>query len=245
MSQIVKLIPGTLPGGTGYCFTDFQQLNVDIVSQMSGQLQGGAAFYNLGEDEPDPDLRSFPWFKPSTGQWWSYNFGAWVRPNPEEASSDARRIFIGDLTALQTYDGGDTMALGDASGPMWEQDTDFDDRIPIGVKTIIAAVLGTAGSGSDLVLQASNLPNHNHYLGLDGVGVTVDSKVGHLRVGAGTDVDYLFTAGDTTTQAAVTRNHGNNFGASDDTVQPTGISILNPVIGVYFIKRTPRGWYKM
>ena len=246
MSQDVLLVPGTLPGGTGYCFTDFQQLNVDIITQASAQLQGGAAFYNNGEDEPSPNDRQtndgtpIPWFKPSTGYWWSYQFGGWVRPNPEAASSDARRIFVGDTTALQTYDGGDTGMLGDASGPMWEVDTVFDDRIPIGVKAIIAAVLGTAG-GQNVTLAANNLPQHNHYISIDGTPhIDVPSEAGRLRVGGGTEIDWEDSTA--STFAGRTRNNGTDFGGAGT---PVAISLLNPVIGVYFIKRTTRGWYKM
>lgn len=79
--------------------------------------------------------------------------GLWIWPHDTPASGSERRIWVGTTGALETYDGGATGTVGDASGPMWDVDTAFDGRALIGQGTIpdtsparTIAVTGTSDS---------------------------------------------------------------------------------------------------
>lgn len=232
MANEFRLIPGTLP--EPYCFESFQKLYSDTF--LLGQIVAvnGSVFYNLGDTEPTPELRDYPWFRTLDGYWyfWSTAVGAWVRPHAVPASGSERRIWVGDLTALQTYDGGNAMASGAASGPMWEQDTDFNGRIPMGVGTLPtsgdAIALGVNDGADEITLDATNLPPHSH-----GVKSAPDGTPG-----SGFNYnDIEESSSDEPEEILQTTETGGDAGATAPT------DILNPVRGVYFIKRTGRLYY--
>lgn len=98
-----------------------------FADQLWAQL-AGSAFYNFGPDKPDPSLRSYPWFRTTDGRWYYFS-GDWISPVNYDVNE--RRLYVGSLTDLQTYDGGDTGTPSDRSGPMWVEDTDFIGRSPM------------------------------------------------------------------------------------------------------------------
>lgn len=237
MANEFRLLPGTLPDP--YCFTSWQQTYADFFNLGQIIAVNGSRFYNLGDAEPVAELRDFPWFRTLDGYWyyWSTTAGAWVRPFWPLASSKKRILWVGSIADLTAEDGGDANPVGFAAGPFWEVDTLFADRLPIGVGAIVPAVLGTAGS-KDVTLAAGQVPPHSHYFGVEAApsgghpDLVITDGPGHLRVGGGLTVQWF--SDENTTHGAQTRSDGPGLAA------PSATTILNPVIGVYWIKRTAR-----
>ena len=44
-----------------------------------------------------------------------------------------RQIWIGTLTSLETYDGGESGTISQSTGAFWENDALFSDKWPLGV----------------------------------------------------------------------------------------------------------------
>jgi hypothetical protein len=124
MSSQINFIPGNL--GSGYCFTTFQQLYLDMISQLQGYLPGNFSFVNFGDDTPDPEDQDKPWVRTIAGvmdRVYVFSGGYWASPNPTPAGPNGeRRLWTGDTTELQTYDGGSAGLVTDYTGAMWEVD---------------------------------------------------------------------------------------------------------------------------
>jgi hypothetical protein len=106
-------------------------------------------------NEPTVDQRDFVWFKTDSisgeivGRFtWSGLYGLWIQPHFGTAGvpTNERRLFVGSLTLLELYDGGETGTATETRGPFWEQDTDFNDKLVIGATTTAAS---TAAVGED------------------------------------------------------------------------------------------------
>lgn len=112
------------------CFTGpnaEQERLVAFAEVLTAQLDG-QAFYNYGSTKPSPENNIYPWFRTTDGRWYIYS-GGWISPVNYDLLE--RRWYAGDLTQLQTYDGGDSGAASDRSGPMWTEDTDMRGRSPM------------------------------------------------------------------------------------------------------------------
>jgi microcystin-dependent protein len=165
MSQLnLPLQMPTLP--EGFCNTlgaDWPQQLLNAVAQGVAILQSPGNGYIIinQESAPDPTQRTgFLWRKPSLGsllfQWIG---AAWVCPHIIPPGSQDRRLFEGDATALETYDGGSAGAVGDSSGPMWMIDPNWSGRSPMCPgpipDTTDTLVVGTNyGEGKHVLIQA-------------------------------------------------------------------------------------------
>jgi hypothetical protein len=178
----------------------------------------------------------YPWLD-ADGNWWVYQGGFWARKHPVDANGDERRIYIGTTTNLLSYDGGDgTPYAGNIyAGAMWEVDTNFAARFPVGVGTFAAsgavAVQGTTTStavaGEDQhTLNVSEIPSHNHQ--------TIDQYYNLTQRGSA----------DTTAFSPDNRGEGTaNILATTTAGGGAAHNNLPPFYGVYFIKRTARVYY--
>ena len=245
-TTIITLSPPVLP--VNYCPAGYQQLASDIIGGTVAQFQStiGNSFFNTGAGPISADNRIYPWLD-NDGNWWiwSTNYGVWIRKNPEPASGDARRIYVGTTTALKSYDGGDGTdwvlgTSGDASGAMWQVDTAMAARFPVGVGAFAASgnvtVQGTttdAGvSGEDKhVLLSPEIPKHTH---------SIDNQ--YAEYAQRGSADYLAFTTLTTAEATGALRTTSSFGG-DSSGNTTGHNTLPPFYGVYFIKRTPRIYY--
>ena len=224
---LITLTAPSLPAN--YCPASYQKLANDIIGGTQATFNStiGNSFFNFGPTYPAINNRIYPWLD-ENGQWWIYDQGFWLRKNPVTAAYE-RRIYVGTTTDLLSYDGGDgTATATSTTGPMWEVDTEFEARFPVGVGAFVAsgavAVMGTATSTSIVgedqhTLTVPEIPAHTHnFFPL----VTADANNGGAN-----GVQYGTTANVATSSTGGGAAHNN----------------LPPFYGVYFIKRTSRVYY--
>lgn len=217
------------------------------------------------ETQPAATDRDKLWRKPSEASRGLYEWdaGAWVIAHPETPSGDARRWWIGTLVDLQTYDGGSVGAVAANTGPMWEEDTDFQGRSPMGPGTIpdiLTALAVAANTGVGQVTltsaQMSLLLSHQHVTGRFVLPTNDDTYdviggVADPYPGAGALIGRQQT-GDTgaNPQAPLSTFTGEyeitgppyDPASSTDSASITNTAHTNvpPVRGLYCIKRTAR-----
>ena len=244
---LITLTPPSLP--IGYCPSNYQQLANDVISGTQANFNSaiGNSFFNFGPTTPALNNQVYPWLD-ENGNWWVFQSGYWLRQHPIAAGSDERRIYVGTTTDLQTYDGGNTGTASNWSGPMWEVDTEFSARFPVGVGTFAASgavvvkgkVTSTAVAGEDQhLLTTAEMPTHTHQVAI--------KTFGH----GGSDGDRV--AADGGTSSPTLTNNVSVFPSStldpdvDAIAANTGGNVahnnLPPFYGVYFIKRTARVYY--
>lgn len=236
---LITLTAPSLP--VNYCPTNYQQLANDIIGGTQATFNSaiGNSFFNFGSTVPALNNQIYPWLD-ENGLWWVFSNGYWTRINPVPASGSERRIYVGNTTDLQTYDGGNTNTPSNWSGPMWEVDTEFAARFPVGVGQFAASgavvvtgkVTSTAIAGEDQhTLVTGEIPAHLHTLDSDGKpAVFWDAFT--QEAGGDSNPSYSFNGGVPKT-ASTTGSVGG--GAAHNN--------LPPFYGVYFIKRTTRVYY--
>ena len=190
---------------------------------------------------------------------WHNIVGHWVSRNPIAASDDSRRIYVGTLASIDTYDGGDGSALGPAGGPMWTRDTLFDGRMPIGVGAIpTSSPVATIGNPLDTSDSLGNSGEYKHVLtGAEGAVADHKHPIGNGDPGTG-DIGLNYETPAVTTPAftefgntgggpigipvtqanLLTLKANNGAGVVSD-----GHNNMSPYIGVFIIKRTSRQFY--
>ncbi len=232
---LINLTPPNLP--IGYCPTNYQQLANDIVSGTQATFNSsiGNSFFNFGPTTPALNNQVYPWLD-ENGEWWVFNGGYWSRKNPVAANGLERRIFVGSTTDLRSYDGGDGTANTPTNytGPMWEVDTAFEAKFPVGVGTFAASgvvsvngtTTSTAVAGEDKhTLTVAEMPSHSH-------SMTWDSQ----DTAGGNQLKTLYYGPDANVVNDINKNTGNSGGDAAHNNLP-------PFYGVYFIKRTARIYY--
>lgn len=132
----LTVIAAALPAGS--C------LDPNIVVQIGKTRVLFPSNYSLfikGSNTPSVEQRTYAWIKTSslTGEiegvfTWLPSYGLWGKRHfPSGVPTNERRIYVGSLTSLETYDGGESATVSDTTGPFWEEDTDFRDKLIAGV----------------------------------------------------------------------------------------------------------------
>lgn len=254
-------IPVTVQWGNlaaGYAPADWQDLINQLEKIVTAYLPGSYKPVNFGNSTPSAEDQDRPWVRTnvdgSPDRTYIYFNGAWVAKNPigNSASDDSyiRQVWVGTEEQLRSYDGGDgtTDTPTDTVGAMWEVDTTFQDKIPMGVLAATGQAttpLATAGALTDsITLTTSNLPRHRHEVSIqDGEGDGEAEGTGDLfdadAIGGfnpdGADLDW--NSGAATGEVGYTRYYGK---ATPDAIE---IDTVPPVVGVHIIKRTARVYY--
>ena len=231
---LITLTAPSLP--VNYCPASYQKLANDIIGGTQATFNStiGNSFFNFGPTYPAINNRIFPWLD-QDGNWWIYDQSLWLRKNIVAASGYDRRIFVGTTTDLLSYDGGDgTATATNTTGPMWEVDTEFEARFPVGVGAFVAsgavAVMGkttsTAIVGEDKhTLTVPEMPKHTHSMTWDSNDTSGGDQLNTLYYGP---------------EANIPNNMIKDTGSTGGDVAHNN---LPPFYGVYFIKRTSRVYY--
>ncbi len=159
--------PDTLPPGVCYAS---EQARLNAFSAHQVAILTGQSFYNFGPDKPAIENQGFPWLR-SIDMRWYYFEGQWITPrDPIDQDPNTRRLYVGSLTDLETYDGGEAGAVSDRTGPFWKEDKGFQGRSPMGpgiipdenpVKTLTVEEDYGAGARA---LNTTQIPAHTHIL---------------------------------------------------------------------------------
>ena len=241
-TTIISLLPPTLP--SGYCPTSWQELANYIIGYSQAQFNStiGNSFFNTGSSTPSVDNQIYPWID-NDGNWWVHNSGYWARKHPSPAAGNERRLWVGTPSELESYDGGDGSAYSgnNFTGAMWEIDTAFEGKFPVGVGafsgsgsvSVNGTTTSTGVSGEDKhQLIIAELPDHTHQIS--------SKRSANMEVYGSSEitVDVLGTVPST----GVTISDGPGYNPEN---QGEGISHNNlpPFYGVYVIKRTGRVYY--
>jgi len=227
---------------SGWCFGTWQQHAVELIKHLTGYLPGDFSGIIVSDVTPDADNRDKLWVKLSAGapvkQYYYFN-GDWVWPHAEPASSNARKIWVGNAASLVTYDGGDADAAGDASGPMWEVDTNFEARTLLGVGTLPVSstvlAVGDEGGIEKHVLTGLETPVKEHY---HQGGIPVES-VDSAYHWFGADADG--TTKNAAQSGAVGSQKARTSAASDSDADAH--ENLPPYRAVHIVKRSSRIYY--
>lgn len=223
-STLLPILPGTLPPQP--CYSNEQQRLNAYAEAMSAKLEGGLAFYNFGDSLPSAANRIYPWFRTTDSRWYFFS-GDWI--SRVAYSVHERRIFVGTLSQLETYDGGDANAPSDRSGPMWQADSEFAAKFPVGVGSLPGGtVIGELDSGGSetATLTTANLPGIQRLDPSDTDPGLSDNFFNPNAYAVDVDIDAPWI-------------RKSIVGTS------TPFSVVPPYIGVFFIKWTGRIFYKV
>jgi hypothetical protein len=232
---------GTIPADQ--CFTTLDAMASTLTGVLAGRIEGDSIGLIISRSAPSPANEDKAWLKLDNdfGPERLYRFwnGLWVSRHPVPFSGLERRIWVGDLAQLKTYDDGEDAPVSDVTGPFWVEDSDFAARFLVGAGTFAGGTVvghGDAGGAEEVQLAEANIPEHRHSIGIDGSGVDEAAENGRLRVGAGTEIGFQPDTSEV--DVAHTRTYG---GDEDGATVP--VPILPPYRGVYIIRRTARVYY--
>ena len=242
----LSLVPPTLP--EDYCnLTQQEQANLLIGgTQIIGSADTEIVFSIA---EPSVNDRDKAWGKLNsdgtyTNQIYKFAGGQWGAENLTPPSGDDRIIWRGPEADIWSRDGGDgsdpsVTAPTDYTGAMWERDTDFDGRSPMGVGTISGitppknlALNEEYGEGSHILVD-DELPSYNPINTADKV-VTIPSSAGIIYGANLAHEGWSFTN-------VVHEPNEEPLAASINTIgKDDAHQNTHPVLGAFFAKRTAR-----
>jgi microcystin-dependent protein len=185
-------------------------------------------------------------------RWFVFDGVNWLSPHPVPPNNPEIRLWIGTEQALWSYDGGDgtdpsSVAPTATTGAMWQVETLFQFRFPLGVGTNPVGFDGNipsqvavqeVGGDERVALDSDEAPPHKHAILAD------DAATGNPAPTIANQVSKTANS----TLAVSTELQGSALAAtlgltSDPTANGKSHQNLPPFVGVYFIKRTTRIYY--
>lgn len=257
----IPLNIGTL--ANGFCPTTYQDMLDAFGAQLSADIPQAAGI-SVGSTKPSNN--SNVWFQiDSLGRFvrmYIFGQGSWLSAHP--IVPGLTMWWFASLPDFTTFDGGDSSAVGAASGPMWQQATDGNGTL-IAAKFLIpagtlpsATVLALGGSGGEethvlTAAEGAQDPNHKH----------IDGRFAAAS-GGGADDGYFFTAvsvgSPNGVAQRVTGGSGGITTANINTLAgayiesgvvdpipatPNGHNCLPPFVVGYLLQRTARIFYSI
>lgn len=127
----------TIPGQVEKCFFSEQERYLAYIAATIWQLDEAFTTIVQQTDAPGVEDSSKIWHKLNsdltpTGRFYVWSSGQWITPHPVAPESDERRLYVGTLANLVTFDGGSAGTVSASAGPMWEEDTSWRNVIPVG-----------------------------------------------------------------------------------------------------------------
>lgn len=247
MATNYPLTPGSLASN---CYPDKpQSLYNEMFAQGFVQLEIQGVV--LSATEPDPDDRDKLWIELDASsnpvRHWIFANGLWRWPHevPAAPNSHERRLWVGTEAELETYDGGSAGTVSDVSGPFWEVDHDFDQRIPIGPGTLpdsgTVIAVGDEGGSDETTLTTDQMPEHSHLMfeeANSATGLSGSSNAANKSATTTTNIDddndyNIGTSG-------LEENFPATAGKTSDVGGGSTHDNMPPYRGVFLIKRTER-----
>lgn len=231
-----------------FCFTTWPNF-LNTLTPLLKAVQDGQTFFNFGDSVPAPEKQAYPWLRTTDGRWYVYS-GAWLSPVNYDAND--RRLYVGSLTDLLTYDGGSNATPSDRSGPMWVEDTDFRGRMPMGPGDIPDATPSTTtvhtltveeqyGGGAHTLTDAEGATGqHIHAFGKYLNGAAGYNYPGNQTVPTYTGAVVQGISGSTVNSDTTANLYTLPAGQTAGGVTPTAMNIVPPVVGCYIIKPSGR-----
>lgn len=228
----IRLTSTPLPAG--FCaLTDAQWSTLLSLVSVSTTDPNGPV--NVGISPPEPDMREYPWFRleadGSPDRIYYYWSGLWLARHALAPGSIM--IYYGTVASIPTFDGGEaspTVATP-TSGPMWEQFTELNAKFPLGVGTLESGTVvgvGDSGGEEEHLLKKGELPAHSHYFLADHSMVEI----------------MQFKAGDHNIPNEDRGWKANPQNQTDSVGNDTPHNNMPPYLGVLFIRRTARLFYR-
>ena len=222
-----------------------QSMINEMFDKTRGELQDLTGVI-ISATTPDPEDQDKMWVKLDgagmpVGQFVFFS-GDWIWPVAGFDRND-RVFWRGDLANLPLKDGGVAGVATTTTGPFWEVDTEMSGKVAIGVGALPSGAAlsnGDTGGNDEIVLSTADLPQHNHAVTIGETGggnsdETLPEEDGAFRVVGGNTLEYRSTW--ESDQVGYTRNSGS------PATPPAPISVLNPYLAGYWIKRTIRQYY--
>lgn len=199
----------------GFCFTSWSESWVQLVGLLSATADVSVNVH-IGEAAP-ADLTK-AWLKTISGvpdRLYYFASGVWLAKHPFPVGFTVLAPAGTALADIDTLDGGEAGAVTAFTGPMWEEDTDFQARFPIGPGTFAsgtAIVEGATGGEETHALTTAELAPHSHVVLAALSNTGGGSDVQRLRpesTEADSDVSTANTGGDTVTPGLNGKPHSN------------------------------------
>jgi hypothetical protein len=240
---------GSLPPAAK--FPDWQTLVNEIGKILNVYLPGAYSPINYGSTTPTAENQDRPWVRTnvdgSPDRVYVYYNGKWVSPHPITGASSYRALWVGSLASLYSFDGGDgtdptVIAPTATTGAMWQEDTDFQDKIPMGVLAATGQVptVGATAGALDATIAEANLPEHFHFVANTEQNTSNETALQSTHSldraaddWLGGNRQYALSGTDAATKPAT-------VGKTSVVGSGTALSILPPVRGIYVIKRSAR-----
>lgn len=214
----------------GICPSWLIPLWPQLVSLLTANLNGALNVFNYGNSTPAPADQNKPWLRLDAAgridKVYNYSGGAWIAKHP--VAPGLIQLWQGDISTINTFDGGETAAVSATTGPMWAHVTELQAKFPIGVGTLPGGTIlavGSTGGEENHVLTTSEMPKHLHQVGL-GTAADFGSGSGTLR-----NVHDFEDAHTTrvTDEVGGGQPHNN----------------MPPYYALHFIRKTAREWYRL